>query len=87
MDRKNMFTTFVTFAQETVSSAPKYSDDVTLLKIDTCIVVKNGTVDGNPSVDLQLTDENGKKYVVMATGGIIESIGSVVAGVRQRSSN
>lgn len=86
MDRKNMFTTFVTFAQETVSSAPKYSDDVTLLKIDTCIVVKNGTVDGNPSVDLQLTDENGKKYVVMATGGIIESIGSVVAGVRQRSS-
>ena len=67
--------------------APNYGDDFTLLKAHTCIIVGRGTVAGNPTVDIQLTDEHGKKFLIMATGGIMEMIGAAVAGKRQRDLN
>ena len=63
---------------DSVSEAPKYTEDTPLLKIDTVLIVKEGMESGGPSVDIQLVDDKGKKYVIMASGGILASIGSVV---------
>ena len=67
--------------------APKYEKDFTLLKMQKCIVVGKGTVNGNPTIDIQLTDENGNKFLIMATGGIIEMISGAIAGKRIRGYN
>jgi len=48
------------------------------LDITSAIIVCNGTEQGNPTVDLQLQDKNGNKYVAIATGGVIEALGQVV---------
>lgn len=82
MDLSKLITDNVNLATATVKEAPRYNHGEKLLKIDACIVVKQGTEKGNPSVDFQLSDENGNKYVVMATGNIIETIGGYVKGVR-----
>lgn len=60
--------------------APKYGDDYKPVKIEKCIVVGHGTIQGNPSVDIQLADQQGNKYLVMATGGILEMIASAIKG-------
>jgi hypothetical protein len=65
--------------------APNYDESVTMLKVDKALIVCNGTVSGKPTVDLQMVDADGKKYLVMATGGIMEMLGSSVAGARQRT--
>lgn len=71
-----------------VEDAPKYGNDFKAVKIDTVVVVPRGTVNGNPTVDIQLSDADGNKYVVMVTGGIIETLASVVATKRiQTNSN
>ena len=66
--------------------APNYKEigGFTVLKITDCIIVGKGMESGAPSVDLQLEDEKGNKFVVMATGGIMEMLGGAVAGKRIR---
>lgn len=66
--------------------APNYNKDGDWegLTLQKCIVVCDGMEGGNPSVDLQLVDESGKKYVAMITGSLLESAGSVIAGVKHR---
>lgn len=66
--------------------APKYDKETPLLEMTTMIIVGEGTIDGKPSVDIQLSDMHGNKYVIMATGGIIEMMGSAVKGKRERDS-
>lgn len=44
------------------------------IKIDKVVVVKNGTEQGNPTVDFVLEDEKGQKYVFMITGNLIKTI-------------
>lgn len=63
--------------------APNYGNDFKIIKMQKCIVVGNGTVEGNPTVDIQLTDANGKKYLIMATGWLMESITAVVTAKRK----
>ncbi len=65
--------------------APDYniSDETfILLKVDKCIIVGKGMETGDPSVDIQLSDKDGNKFLIMATGGIMEMIGSAVSGKR-----
>lgn len=50
--------------------APEYTG----LKIEQVVVVREGTVEGNSSVDLVLVDEAGKKFVTMVTGRLLKSI-------------
>ncbi len=58
--------------------APNYDEkETTMLRIETAIIVRNGTKSGKSTVDLQMIDKHGKKYLVMATGAIIDSIGRV----------
>lgn len=66
------------------SQAPNYQGDTTMLKMHTCIVVGKGTVEGNPTVDLQMVDDSGNKYLVMTTGAIMEMIHGAVAGKRKQ---
>lgn len=59
------------------SEAPDYKkleEEYTLLQMKYCYVIANGTQEGNVTVDIQLVDEHGKKYVIMATGRIINMI-------------
>jgi hypothetical protein len=64
--------------------APKYDADWIMLKATKAIIVGRGTVTGSPTVDLQFETADGKKYVMMATGGIIEALGGATQGKRQR---
>lgn len=41
-------------------------------------VVRNGTVQGNDTVDLILVDDSGQKYVAMITGRLIQLLASTI---------
>jgi hypothetical protein len=71
---------------DTPMEAPNYPDSVQLLEMKECIIVGKGTVKGNPTVGIQLTDKAGNKYVVMTTGGLIQMISDAVVGTQQRLS-
>ena len=51
-----------------------YHDGVIPLQIKKCVVVKNGTVGGNPTVDFIMEDEEGKRYVFLITHALLQSI-------------
>ena len=63
--------------------APKYKNDTTLLTIRTVIIVGKGTENLRPTVDIQLYDKDGNKYVAMITGLILENLGDVIKGKRE----
>lgn len=44
------------------------------IKLDKVVVVQNGTVQGNPTVDFVLQDETGKKFVFVMTGRLLKMI-------------
>lgn len=44
------------------------------VEVEQVVVVRNGTEQGNSTVDLILKDQNGQKYVVMLTGRLLKSI-------------
>ena len=67
---------------KSVEDAPVYGNDFKIIKADAAIIVPRGTESGNPTVDIQLSDADGNKYLVMATGGIIEALGQVVEAKR-----
>jgi len=61
---------------EAASEAGFIYDDTsyTRVEISTVVVVHNGTQDGNATVDIQLVDEQGNKYVVMVTANLLKSL-------------
>lgn len=81
-----MITDMITInVADSVESAPKYEESVKLLKPTKAIIVPRGTIQVNLIVDIQMVDSEGNKYLIMATAGIIESLGAAVAGVRTRT--
>lgn len=44
------------------------------ISIQEVVVVQNGTLEGNPTVDFILVDEKGQKYAVMITGALLKAI-------------
>ena len=71
---------------ESPDEAPKYESSCwTVVVIDKVIIVGNGMESGNPSVDIQLLDNKGNKYLIFATGGTIENLGMAVVGARLRA--
>lgn len=63
--------------------APNYNTNgrgIKAASLDTAIVVKNGTVEGNATVDLQFTDDKGNRYVAMITANLLKSV-CIAAGV------
>lgn len=67
--------TFFPDAEQAVKAGYVYRDpEYTGLKLVEAVVVRKGTVNGNSTVDLILTDESGKKFVTMVTGNLLKSI-------------
>lgn len=64
--------------------APNYGNDWKALNLNKVCIIGQGTTKGNPTVDLQFTDQEGNKCVAMFTGGILEMIAGAVAGVKAR---
>jgi len=61
------------------AEAPDYKNAEIALYVNTAIVVKNGTLSGKCTVDLQFMDQHGEKYVAMLTGRTIEGLAQVIA--------
>ena len=74
----SMVTDILTILTKTVEEAPKYEKEVKTLRVHTAIVVKEGTVGGYATVDLQCVDELGNEYIIMANGSIFESLGKII---------
>lgn len=72
---------------DTPDKAPTYTGAHVPVKINGCSIVGKGTISGNPTVDLQLVDAAGNKFLIMTTGAIMESIAAAVGGMRKRGSN
>lgn len=51
-----------------------YGEDYKILDLKKAVVVKNGTQEGNSTVDLVFEDIDGNKYVALCTSNIITSI-------------
>lgn len=64
---------------EKVEEAPCYGDDHTPLELESVEVVLRGTAGGNPTVDLILTDESGRKYVSLTFGSHLVALGKVLS--------
>ncbi len=65
------------------SLGPTYDEKSPLLKIDKAVIVRQGTIDNAPTVDFQLIDNEGNKYVIMATGRIMETLADCIKGQRE----
>jgi len=77
-------THFNVVLHDSPAEAPKYGEDVTMLRIEAALIVGKGMVSGAPSVDLQMTDATGRKFLVMTTGSLLEMLGGAIAGKRLR---
>lgn len=73
---------------KTPSEAPQYHElpeDWKSVDIQKAIVVGQGTVAGRPTVDFQMEDADGNKYIGMLTGALILSLAQVVITVEDSS--
>lgn len=61
-------------AEEATQAGYSYSAPTKGLELKEAVVVRKGTQEGNPTVDLILTDLHGSKYVAMITGALLSSI-------------
>jgi hypothetical protein len=50
----------------------------TAVEIERAVVVREGTVNGNSTVDFQLHDEAGNKYLVMITGALLKQLAAAL---------
>ena len=65
--------------------APNYRRDtldIRAAKLTNAVVVRIGTVGGNPTVDLQFESEQGEKFVAMVTGAVLETLATVIRCAR-----
>lgn len=78
MNHKDMISTSLAVEVQPVAHAPTYGEDVKMVRLAKAVVVPKGTVNGKPTVDLQLVDADGNKYLIMATGAIMTMISKIV---------
>lgn len=69
-----MITNMISIEKKTIEESPTYDDSFKMLKVDKVIITKDGMESGSPSLDFQLTDEDGNKYLVLMTGNIFRGI-------------
>ena len=68
------------------TEAPNYNEigGFASAKITKALIVGKGTVNNNATVDLQIVSEDGQKFVVMLTGGLIKNLAAAIQGVEAR---
>lgn len=69
---------------DSVEKAPNYVKEggYKALELVDVAIVENGTVNGNPTVDLIFKDSDGNKYVTMVMGSLIHAMKSVVGDLK-----
>lgn len=66
--------------------APRYDDGAMQeLTVQHCTLTEQGTQAHLPIVDLVMTGKDGKKYLLVLTGRIINTISAAVRGVNMRN--
>jgi len=73
-----MITNMINISVRTVKQSPAYDNTFKKIKITDVIVTREGMQNGDPTVDFQCEDANGNKYLIVATGLIVHSIGMMV---------
>lgn len=71
---------------ESPHHAPNYARDhidIRTATLDCAVIVKRGTVNGLPTVDLQFRDAEGNEFVAMVTGAILEQLAVAIQAARQ----
>ena len=64
-------------AQEAIDKGFVYrAPDYQPARIVEAVVVRNGTIEGNATVDLVFEDEDGQKHVVMLTQRLLRMVGA-----------
>ena len=72
---KNLQVAICKDAADAVSQGYNYREpEYKPVAIEKAVVVKNGTVEGNSTVDLILRDEHGNRYVTMISGRLLKTI-------------
>lgn len=62
-------------AQEAIKAGFTYhTENFTVCDIVNAVVVKNGTLQGNSTVDVIMKDVNGNKFVAIITGNLLKGI-------------
>lgn len=61
-------------ADEAIEKGYTYNNDYTPVEVKKVVVVRDGTVRGNPTVDFVMEDASGKKYVFMVTGNLLKAL-------------
>ena len=64
--------------------APNYDPPMNNAEITEFVVVANGTVEGNATVDVLFTDDGGNQFVAMITANILDMVLSGVKGQKMR---
>ena len=77
MKNEDMTSRNVSVKIASVDAAPMYNEDTKMLKLTNCIIVERGTLQGRTTIDLQMTDAEGNKYLVMTTGRILSRIAQI----------
>lgn len=73
-----MITNIINISTRTIKESPKYDSKFKNIKITDVIVTRGGMENGDPTVDFQCEDVYGNKYLIVATGLIVHSIGVIV---------
>jgi hypothetical protein len=71
---------------DSVAEAPNYEKpEYQGANLTTAQIVGNGTIEGNPTVDLIFEDEHGQKYIAMITGGLMQNLAGAIQGMKERT--
>lgn len=65
-------------AADAVQQGHIYHEGYIPVKLDHVVLVKDGTVEHNPTVDFVMEDGSGAKYVFMITGALIEMLTTAI---------
>lgn len=61
----------------TIDEAPDYvnnGEGFQLVEITKAVIVRNGTIGGNDTIDLQFSDGKGNKFVGMVTANLLKTV-------------
>ncbi len=81
---QNMISNALSISSKSIEDSPNYDDSWTMLKMTNAIITKRGTEGGKPTVDIQLFDEDGNKYIMMATGAIMMALSVMIDAEAKR---
>jgi len=62
----------------TPDTAPNYDESTNKIDLQETVIIQHGTEQGNPTVDLVFTDNQGRQHVCITKGGYILSLAEIM---------